>query len=73
DVKQVANIDDIIKIQQQFKSIHVAAIQKCLTEYKNDLVFLDIYVDKEEHVYPMHIAGKAINDLWITKNKQTPL
>lgn len=49
------------------------AIQKCLTEYKNDLVFLDVYVDTEEHVYPMHIQGQAINDLWITKNKRTPL
>ena len=49
------------------------AIKKSLTEYKDDLVFLDIPVDPEEHVYPMHIAGNAINDLWINKDKRTPL
>lgn len=50
-----------------------AAINKSLTDYSNDLVFLDVYVDPKEHVYPMHIKDHAINEMWITKTKRTPL
>jgi acetolactate synthase-1/2/3 large subunit len=35
------------------------------------LVFMDIYVDPAEHVYPMHIAGGAINDMWLSKTERT--
>ena len=49
------------------------AIRKALKDYKDDLVFLDVYVDPKEHVYPMHIKDHAINEMWITKDKRTPL
>lgn len=34
---------------------------------KNRLVFLDILVDENEHVYPMQIRTGAIDDMWIKK------
>ncbi|PCI52096.1 MAG: acetolactate synthase 3 large subunit [Moraxellaceae bacterium] len=34
---------------------------------KDKLVFMDIYVDPNEHVYPMQIAGKSINDMVLSK------
>ncbi|BFM02103.1 hypothetical protein Psyaliredsea_07500 [Psychrobacter alimentarius] len=34
---------------------------------KDRLVFIDVYVDRNEHVYPMQIAGQAMRDMWLTK------
>ena len=34
---------------------------------KDRLVFVDVSVDPEEHVYPMHIKGGAINSLLLSK------
>lgn len=35
------------------------------------LVFIDIYVDPNEHVYPMLVAPNgSLQDMWITKNKK---
>ncbi len=38
---------------------------------KDRLVFMDIHVDPEEHVYPMHIADGAMRDMWLSKTKRT--
>lgn len=38
---------------------------------KDKLVFIDIMVDKEEHVYPMLVYGESMNDMWLKKNKRT--
>ena len=37
---------------------------------KNRLVFVDVLVDEKEHVYPMHIRGGAIDELWIRKGEK---
>ena len=34
---------------------------------KNKLVFLDILVDENEHVYPMQIRTGAVDEMWIKK------
>ncbi len=34
-------------------------------------VFINAYVDKREHVYPMQIAGQAMRDMWIKKGERT--
>ncbi|MGI9344849.1 MAG: thiamine pyrophosphate-dependent enzyme, partial [Gammaproteobacteria bacterium] len=37
-----------------------------------ELVFVDIMVDPDEHVYPMHIAPNgSIRDLWLSKTTRT--
>ncbi len=35
------------------------------------LVFIDVYVDRDEHVYPMQIAGQTMRDMWLTKGERT--
>ncbi|ARU54935.1 MAG: acetolactate synthase 3 large subunit [Pseudomonadales bacterium] len=38
---------------------------------KDRLVFLDIYVDPYEHVYPMQVARGAMKDMWLSKTERT--
>jgi acetolactate synthase I/II/III large subunit len=39
---------------------------------KDRLVFLDIWIDRMEHVYPMHIAPDgSMEDMWLSKNERT--
>ena len=38
---------------------------------KDRLVFLDILVDTNEHVYPMHIKDGAMRDMWLSKTERT--
>ena len=38
-------------------------------EHKDRLVFLDIYVDPEEHVYPMLVAGESLSDMALSKTE----
>ncbi|WP_367110858.1 acetolactate synthase 3 large subunit [uncultured Psychrobacter sp.] len=34
------------------------------------LVFIDVYVDRNEHVYPMQIAGQTMSDMWLSKGER---
>jgi acetolactate synthase-1/2/3 large subunit len=38
---------------------------------KDRLVFMDVYVDPAEHVYPMLIAGGSMRDMWLSKTERT--
>tara|TARA_R110002049_G_scaffold118933_1_gene273038 strand:- start:4168 stop:5913 length:1746 start_codon:yes stop_codon:yes gene_type:complete len=39
---------------------------------KDKLVFLDIFVDPKEHVYPMHVAPNgAMKDMWLGREERT--
>lgn len=38
---------------------------------KDKLVFLDIAVDKDEHVYPMAIRGGGMNEMYLSKTERT--
>ena len=39
---------------------------------KDRLVFLDVYVDRHEHVYPMQVAPNgSMRDLWLSKTERT--
>ncbi len=39
---------------------------------KDRLVFLDIFIDRMEHVYPMHVAPNgSMKDMWLSKNERT--
>ena len=38
---------------------------------KDELVFVDVYVDPEEHVYPMLVAPNgSLKDMWLSKDKK---
>lgn len=47
-----------------------AAMKECIS-LKNKLVFLDVDVDPNEHVYPMLEAGNAMDYMWLAKDKKT--
>jgi len=39
---------------------------------KDKLVFLDIFIDPMEHVYPMHVAPNgSMQDMWLSRNERT--
>ncbi len=38
---------------------------------EDKLVFIDVYVDKGEHVYPMQVAGQSMRDMWLSKGERT--
>jgi len=38
---------------------------------KDELVFLDIYVDPTEHVYPMLVPKASMRDMWLSKTERT--
>jgi acetolactate synthase-1/2/3 large subunit len=37
----------------------------------NRLVFVDVIVDGTEHVYPMHIRGGGMDEMWLSKTERT--
>ncbi len=46
------------------------AMQWCFDQ-RDRLVFLDVYVDPHEHVYPMQIKGGSMRDMWLSKTERT--
>lgn len=38
---------------------------------KDRLVYMDVYVDPLEHVYPMQIAQQSMRDMWLRKGERT--
>jgi len=53
---------------------HIDQLEEKMREcfsLKDRVVFLDIRVDPEEHVYPMQIAGGSIRDLWLSKTERS--
>ena len=48
-----------------------SGIEKALS-LKDKLVFVDIYVDPDEHVYPMLVAPNgSLKDMWLSKGNKT--
>ena len=74
------SLPDFIKLAEAYGHVGIKvekldelepAIEKALA-MKDRLVFLDIYVDRHEHVYPMHIAPNgSMRDMWLSKTERT--
>ena len=47
-----------------------SAMKQCF-KLKDKLVFLDIVIDEDEHVYPMLEAGMAMDSMWLDKKTKT--
>lgn len=47
-----------------------AGLKKAL-DMKDRLVFVDINVDENEHVYPMQIKGEGMDNMWLSKTERT--
>ncbi|MCK6826334.1 acetolactate synthase 3 large subunit [Enterobacter cloacae] len=49
-----------------------AKLAEALEHVKNNrLVFMDVIVDGTEHVYPMHIRGGGMDEMWLSKTERT--
>ena len=52
------------------KITHIDELEEKMREcfaMKDRVVFMDIVVDKSEHVYPMQIPGGSMGDLYLNK------
>ena len=74
------SLPDFIKLTEAYG--HVGMLVTTLEELdakmeeafamKDRLVFMDIFIDPMEHVYPMHVAPNgSMKDMWLSKNERT--
>ena len=47
------------------------AMDDCFGKYKDRLVFVNVAVDPEEHVYPMQVPMGTMRDMWLSKTERT--
>ncbi len=73
------SLPDFVKLAESFGHVGMkvekleeleSAMKDCF-KLKNKLVFLDIVVDQDEHVYPMLEAGMALDAMWLDKETKT--
>ena len=75
------SLPDFIKLAEAYGHVGAKVTEKpelreklawAIETSKTQLVFLDVYVDPHEHVYPMQIAPDgAMNDMWLAKGVRT--
>lgn len=74
------SLPDFVKLAEAYGHVGIRvdradqieeAMEKCFNEYKDRTVFLDIYVDPDEHVYPMQIRLGSMRDMWLSKTERT--
>jgi acetolactate synthase-1/2/3 large subunit len=73
------SLPDFIKLVESYGHVGVridklSELKQKLAEafaMKDKLVFIDIAVDPEEHVYPMAIRGGAMNEMFLSKTERT--
>ena len=73
------SLPDFVKLAESYGHVGIkitdpATMEAQLAEamaMTDKLVFIDVYVDRNEHVYPMQIAGQAMRDMWLTKGERT--
>ncbi len=74
------SLPDFVKLAEAYghvglKVTHLDELEEKMREafaMKDRTVFLDIYVDPGEHVYPMHVAPNgSMKDLWLSKTERT--
>ena len=73
------SLPDFVKLAESYGHVGIkverfedleGAMEKAFS-LKDRLVFMDIYVDPTEHVYPMQIADGAMRDMWLSKTERT--
>jgi acetolactate synthase-1/2/3 large subunit len=73
------SLPDFVKLAESYGHVGIkitdpATMEAQLAEamaITERLVVIDVYVDRNEHVYPMQIAGQAMRDMWLTKGERT--
>lgn len=75
-----ASLPDFTKLMEAYGHVGIQITAKKDLEpamreafaMKDKLVFLDIFIDPDEHVYPMHVAPSgAMKDMWLSKTERT--
>ena len=73
------SLPDFIKLAESYGHIGMkveklseleSAMEECFA-LKDKLVFLDVYVDPDEHVYPMLKAGGDMSEMFLSKTEKT--
>ena len=75
------SLPDFVKLAESYGHVGIKITQKSSLEKqlqeainlsKDKLVFVDVYVDPHEHVYPMQVAPNgAMNEMLLSKTKRT--
>ncbi|MFA9486185.1 MULTISPECIES: acetolactate synthase 3 large subunit [unclassified Moraxella] len=72
------SLPDFVKLAESYghKGVKITNPATMEAELKaalemDGLVFIDVYVDKAEHVYPMQVAGQSMRDMWLSKGERT--
>ena len=73
------SLPDFVKLTEAYGHVGIkieknSELQTKLEEafsIKDKLVFVDVYVDPSEHVYPMLVADESLKDMWLKKDKKT--
>lgn len=74
------SLPDFVKLAESYghvgiKVTHFDELEEKMAEcfsLKDRLVFMDICVDRSEHVYPMHVAPNgSMRDMWLSKTERT--
>jgi acetolactate synthase I/II/III large subunit len=71
DFVKLADAYGHIGIQVKTRDELPQALEDALVKYKDRLVFLDVAVDPEEHVYPMQVPQGSMRDMWLSKTERT--
>jgi acetolactate synthase-1/2/3 large subunit len=73
------SLPDFMKLAESYGHVGIQVRDKDQLDEKMDeafslkdrLVFLDVFIDPMEHVYPMHVAPNgAMKDMWLSKNER---
>lgn len=73
------SLPDFVKLAEAYGHVGIrvdhpddldSALEQCFA-LKDRLVFMDIAVDPDEHVYPMQIKFGAMNDMFLSKTERT--
>ena len=73
------SMPDFVKLAEAYGHVGIkvdsldeldAAMEKCFS-YTDRLVFMDIAIDQNEHVYPMQIKYGAMDDMRLSKTERT--
>lgn len=74
------SLPDFIKLVEAYGHVGIKvekredlaqALDDTFNKYKDRLVFLDVKIDPEEHVYPMQVPGGSMRDMWLSKTERT--
>jgi len=73
------SLPDFVKLAEAYghvgmKITHIDELEEKMREcfaMKDRTVFMDVCVDRSEHVYPMQMPGGSMRDLWLSKTERT--